>query len=293
MDLKQIVILLAQLSILCTVFGFGLKATTDDLLFLIRRPGLLIRSLAAMFVVMPIVAVILVRLFDFRPTVEVALVTLAISPVPPLLPQRQTKAGGQSAYAIGLMATLALVAVVLSPLAAGIVGWVFGSSEAIAAGAVARLALVTVLAPLVAGMVVRATMPSVAASIEKPVALMAKVLLPLAAVGLLVVAGPAMWALVGDGTLAAMILFQVIAFATGHLLAGPDPDRAIVLALSTACRHPAIAVTLAAATFPEQRFGAAILLYVLVAFITATPYLLWQRRQMRTMATGISEPAGR
>src|SRR5262245_44606724 len=110
MDLKQLVILAAQLSIIVTVFGFGLKATTDDLLYLVRRPGLLTRSLVAMFVVMPVVAVVLVRLFDFRLTVEIALLVLAISPVPPILPARETKAGGHSAYAIGLMAMLALLA---------------------------------------------------------------------------------------------------------------------------------------------------------------------------------------
>jgi BASS family bile acid:Na+ symporter len=288
MDLKQVVILVAQLSILCTVFGFGLKATTDDLLYLVRRPGLLARSLVAMFVVMPVVAVILGRIFDFRPTVEIALVALAISPVPPLLPQRETKAGGHSAYAIGLMAMLALLAVLLSPLAVEILEWVLGKPLPIARGAVARLALMTVLAPLAAGMIVHALAPRVAASIAKPVAVAAMVLVLLAVVALLVAAGPAMWALVGDGTLFAMILFQAIAFTTGHVLGGPDPNHSIVLALSTACRHPAIALTIAAANFPEQRFGATILLYALVAFITATPYLAWQRRHRRATPVPIS-----
>ena len=40
MDVKQLVILTAQVSVLCTVFGFGLRATSDDLWYLARRPGL-------------------------------------------------------------------------------------------------------------------------------------------------------------------------------------------------------------------------------------------------------------
>ena len=32
MDMKQLVILALQVSVLCTVFGFGLKATSADLL---------------------------------------------------------------------------------------------------------------------------------------------------------------------------------------------------------------------------------------------------------------------
>src|SRR5262249_34306607 len=153
-----------------------------------------------------------------------------------------------------------------------------GRSVDVAPRAVARLALMSVLLPLAGGMLVRRVAPAVAASIDKAVGGTAKVLLPLAILGLLVVAGPAMWELVGDGTLMAMILFQAIAFATGHLLGGPDPEHSLVLALSTACRHPAIALTLAVANFPEERPGAAILLYVIVAAIAAVPYLAWQRR---------------
>jgi BASS family bile acid:Na+ symporter len=232
--------------------------------------------------------VILVRLFNFRPTVEIVLIALAVSPVPPILPQRERQAGGHSAYAIGLMAMLALLSVVISPLAVQIMGWIFNRPLAIAPAAVARVAVMSVLAPLAAGAIVHAAVPKVAASIEKPVALLARVLLPLVVLILLVAAAPAMWELLGDGTLVAMILFQIIAFATGHLLGGPDPHHSIVLALSTACRHPAIALTIAAANFPAQRFGGAVLLYTFVAFITATPYIAWQRRRLGAAPAPVS-----
>ena len=84
-------VLVLQLSVLCTVFGFGLNTTTHDLSYLIRRPGLLARSLLSMFVVMPAVAVLLALVFDFPPTVERTLMILAISPVPPLLPKKEIK----------------------------------------------------------------------------------------------------------------------------------------------------------------------------------------------------------
>src|SRR5262245_44833828 len=103
MDLKQIVILALQVSIVATVFAFGLKTTSGDLLYLLRKPGLLARSLLSVFVIMPIVAVGLTSLFTFHRTVEIALVALAISPLPPILPGKEDKAGGHASYAIGLM----------------------------------------------------------------------------------------------------------------------------------------------------------------------------------------------
>ena len=95
MDLKQLVMLGLQVSIVCTVFGYGLKTTTAALLDVLRRPALLVRSVLSVLVIMPALAFALTRFLEVRHEVEVALVALAISPVPPLLPMKETKAGGR------------------------------------------------------------------------------------------------------------------------------------------------------------------------------------------------------
>jgi BASS family bile acid:Na+ symporter len=89
----------------------------------------------------------------------------------------------------------------------------------------------------------------------------------------------ALWAAVGDGTLIALVVFVAIGLLVGHLLGGPDPDHSVVLALSTASRHPAIALSIASANFPDERFGGTILLYLLVGALAAMPYLSWRRRR--------------
>src|SRR5678809_1012081 len=98
MTLKQLVMLALQISVVLTVFGYGLQTTRADLLYVVKRPGLLVRSLLSVFVIMPVIAFALARLFDIRHVVEVALVALAISPVPPLLPMKEHKAGGEASY---------------------------------------------------------------------------------------------------------------------------------------------------------------------------------------------------
>jgi BASS family bile acid:Na+ symporter len=278
MDLKQLVLLALQVSILCTVFGFGLKASPDDLLYLVRRPGLLLRSILAVMIVMPIVAVAFMRLFAFRLEAEIALVALAISPVPPLLPQRETKGGGQQAYGLALMATLALLAIVTVPLWAEalerLVHRPLSASPAAIAGVVLKMALL----PLVAGTALRAIAPAVAEKLSRPVILVATVLLPLSVVVLLFGVWRAMWAGIGGGTIVAMVGFVVAGLLVGHLLGGPDREHAVVLALSSACRHPAIALSIASANFPNEHFAGTILLYVIVNTIVGIPYLVWQRR---------------
>jgi len=280
MDLKQLVILALQASVLVTVFGFGLSTTFADLQYLFRHPRLLVRSLVSVFVVMPVVAVLLVRLFHVQSTVAIALVALAISPAPPLLPRREMKAGADRAYALGLMALLSLVAIVAAPLALKILEWIFELQLAMAAASIARIVLMMTVVPLAAGMAIQAMRPALAHSMERPVVLIAKVLLPPAVLGLLIATAPAIWALVLGGGLIVMVVFLIVGLAVGHLMGGPDPNQSAVLALSTATRHPAIALSIAMANFPEQRFGAAIVLFSILAVVVSIPYLAWLRRHL-------------
>ena len=277
MTVRQLVIFGLQLSIVCTVFGFGLRARPRNLVYLFRRPGLLFRSLLSVFVVMPIVAVGMVTMFDFRRGAQIALIALAISPVPPLLPNKEMKAGGQESYGLALMATLALLSIVAVPLAAEILQRVFGLPLNAEAGAIAKVALVMAVLPLLGGVGVRASMPAVADRIERPVTLAARILLPLAVVALLAGTWRAVASAVGGGAVAAMVVFVAIGLMVGDFLGGPNPENAIVLALSTACRHPAIAMSIAAANFPDEQFAGPILLYLIVNTIVGMAYLKWRQ----------------
>jgi len=262
------------------VFGFGLATTATDMLYVIRRPGLLARSLVAMFVIMPAIAIALAILFDFKRVVEIALVALSISPVPPLLPRREGQAGGRAPYALGLMAVLALLSIVLVPGALQVLKRFAHRPLDMAPLAVAKVVVTTAVAPLAAGILVRGLSGGATPRLRRFVNRVAWALLTLGGTGLLAASLSAMWALVGDGTLIAMTVFIGSALLVGHFLGGPDPEHSVVLALSNACRHPTIAISIASANFPDQRFAATMLLYVLMNATLCTPYVIWQRRRI-------------
>ena len=282
---QRIIILALQASIFLTVFTFGLEAAWSDLVFVVRRPGLLARSMLALYVILPVVAFLLVSNFELRPPVEIALVALSLSPVPPVLPRKSTKAHGRTSYTLGLLVAAAVLSIVVIPVAVEV--WrLLGHPFAKNPTGVALLAFKTVVLPLVAGMVFRSAAPRLAARIVRPVALFANVLLTLGAIVILVAAAPAVRTLIGDGTLIAMTVFVVAGLIAGHLLGGPDPDERVVLALCTACRHPGIALAIAAANYPVERLvGPAILLYVLVGTIVCIPYVAMQRRRLAAVSS--------
>ena len=278
MELKQLTIWALQLSMLLIVLGLGLKTRIDDLHDMVRRPSLLARSLLAMFVVMPLVAVLLGRALDVPHVVEVALIALAISPVSLLIPSTLTMLGGRASQAMALLATVALFSIVIAPVLAELLELFLGRPLTVSSGKVAAVIALTVLLPLVAGMLFRSVLPDVAERIELPISIAGNVVLRLAALVLLVMNWSAVWSLVGNGTIIAIAIFVVAGLAAGHLLGGPAPGGQTVVALATAFRHPGIALGVAAANFPSENFVAVILLYLLVSAIIGVPYAFWRRR---------------
>lgn len=96
------------------VFALGLRVSFQETRHLIRRPSLLVRSVVSMNVVMRLFAAALVALFDLNPAIKVALILLSISPVPPLLPKRELKAGGGSSFTFNLLVTEAVLAILFA-----------------------------------------------------------------------------------------------------------------------------------------------------------------------------------
>jgi BASS family bile acid:Na+ symporter len=285
MDAKEIIVLAFKVAIFGTMFGYGLKATTDDLFYLLRRPSLALRSLLSVMVIMPVLVIAVVKIFDLRTAVEATLVALAISPVPPLLPKKQTKAGGVASYALGLLILLALVSIAAIPLWIHLLGYIFDRSFAVHPGAIARIVLIMIVLPLVAGMAVHALLPHIATRLDTPVRWLSNGLLVLAALALLSGAWGAVWNALGNGTVVALAGLVAVGLGVGHMLGGPEPQHSTVLALSSASRHPAIALSVATVNYPDERFVGIVLLYLVISAVLCIPYVAWQRRRSLSVAS--------
>lgn len=279
MSVQSVIVIVLQASIFAVVFSFGLASRPGDAAFLLRRPALLVRSLLAMFVVMPLVVVGAHLLFDLPPAVMLALFILALSPVPPLLPQREAQAGASAAYGRGLLLTAAILAVGVMPAGLLLASRGLGLGFEVRTGPVAGTVAWTVVLPFVGGLLVNLYAPTTAARVRGPLQKIALGVLVLGALPILFVGLRAVPGLLGNGTLVALVAFVVVGLAVGHFLGGPVPEERSVLALSTAARHPAIALGVAAASFPQvESLPALILLYLLVNAIVSIPYLRRRRR---------------
>jgi BASS family bile acid:Na+ symporter len=289
-NFPALIMLVVQISVVLTVFAYGLKSSRDDVIFLFRRPSLLARSILSMNIIMPLFAVLATLFYNFHPAVEAVLVALAVSPVTTLLPHRALKGGGTASYAYGMLLTAALLSIIYVPVAMTLFGRYFYVPEQIRPGAIATLVIITVVLPFTAGIAVRRNAPEWAGRIGKPLSTAAILTLVVSVIPVLVVLYPSVASLVSDGTVLVMLAFVLVGLAAGHMLGGPVPDDRTVLALSTAVRHPAVALAIESAIFPEEKLvPAAVFLYVILNIIVSIPYLLWQRCRKKRKCAQFAE----
>src|SRR5499427_8350253 len=210
MEIAKLIGLIVQISMGLIILSVALNATVKDLTYLLRKPGLLIRSLLAMYVIMPLFAIALALLFNLNPIVEAALVALALSPVPPVLPRKELKAGGVASYTLGLFAIAAIVSIFYVPLAAEMVGRTFGQELEVSTGRVAGIVATSVLLALVLGVAIRAWLPALADKAAKPVGIIGTVLLFLAAIPIVIKMWHEISSLIGNFTIVAIVAFALV-----------------------------------------------------------------------------------
>jgi BASS family bile acid:Na+ symporter len=276
----QLIKIALMLSVFCVVFSLGLEARPGDAIFLLRRPWLLLRSMVSMNVVMVAFAIAVTAAFNLDPEVKIAILALSVSPVPPVLPRKSRKAGGDNAYSVGLLFAAVIASLIIVPVSIDLLGLYYGVDTYIPPAKILPIVLITALLPMLAGILLAKLAPTIAGRIAGPIGKGAWILLLLVALPVLVFKAGAMWRVLGDGVILVLLGFSLIGILVGHLLGGPDPQERTVLALATSVRHPGIALAITALNFPHLKAAvfAVILWHLLVGMIVSIPYISWRKR---------------
>lgn len=289
MTTAEIIILAAKLSIVGMVFALGLRSKPEDIADLLGRPGLLFRSFVAINVVPPLFAIAAVMLLPLRLEVEVMLIALSLSPVPPLLPGKASSARGDRSFAIALLVVFAVLSVVWIPLALHILGWIFGRPVGVDPTTIAWIVATLIIVPLLLGMALRRFAADFAKRIEHPVSLLSMIVLGIVGLLIVVSSARAMLGQIGDGVLVLTAAFVIVGLAAGHLLGGPDPRERTDLALAAASRHPGIALAVSQMIFPGDRASTALVAIALIVnIVIGLPYVKWRARHAAASEGGAS-----
>jgi bile acid:Na+ symporter, BASS family len=253
--------------VVSSMLAVGLSLTVGQILVPLRNARLVILSLVANFVLMPLAALLIARVLRLDQPLGVALLLLGGAAGAPFLPKLAGVAKGNLAFAVGLMVLLMVLTVGYMPLVMPLLL----EGVSVDPTAIARSLVVLMLLPLVIGLAVRARY-AVAAGRAAPVLNRASTLsLTLMVVLMLVTNMRSIIDLFGTRGILASLLFLLVGFGLGWLLGGPARDTRNVLALGTAQRNIAAALVVGGQNFDEPQVVVMVVVVAIVGLLVLMP----------------------
>lgn len=275
------------LSVVASMFAQGLTIAPSQLILFRERPLLMLRSLVAVLVLVPIAALVIILLFKPSPAVAIGLAILVASPAAPMMLVKVPKKGGSLAYMASLHLSLALLALLTVPITLDLLSKALGFQVEVGVLAVARVVGMTILLPVCLGILIRSLFPKAAGTISPALAKVGGVVLLIL---VLLVVGTTYGFLLKMDLWSYLVMAIVVAasIAIGHWLGPSDPEERTTLAMESAARHPGLAMTIAALNFSPQKALPVLVPYLVVFMVVTTIYLQWRKRRSAERST---EPA--
>jgi bile acid:Na+ symporter, BASS family len=253
--------------VLSSMLAMGLGLTVSQIITPLRNARLVVLSLLANFVLMPLAAVALAALLRLDQPLGVGLLLLGTAAGAPFLPKLAQIAKGNLAFAVGLMVLLMVVTVGYLPLVLP----VLLPGVSVNPAKIARSLFLLMLLPLAGALAVKGRF-AVAAARTKPV-LDRVSNLSLILLVLLITAANInnVLAVFGTRGILAGLLFIAVGFGMGWLLGGPGMDTRRVLALGTAQRNIAAALVVGSQSFSDPKVVVMVVVVAIVSLLVLMP----------------------
>ena len=290
MSLDRSINILVTITLIEMMVLIGLRATFSELVDTVRNLRLVASAVAANYLLVPGVAVVLLILFDASPMVAAGLLILAVCPGAPYGPPFAGIARANVPVAVGLMVVLAGSSAIISPvLLRVLLPWVSGSDVPhIDLIAMLGTLLVTQLLPLLLGLLVKHWRPRLAERLVSPFETVSKIL-NLCAAGLILGSQFHMLTEIRLTGLLGMVILLVASLVIGWLAGGSGNDRRKTMALTTSLRNVGVGLVIVTGNFAGTAAVSAALAYGIVEVFGSLIVALWWSRP-NMMASLLGRP---
>ena len=279
---NPLILNLVTITIFTLMLTIGVNLSFEKLLSLCRRPFLLLRALLAVVVLVPLVVIVLLRLFDLPSGVATGLALLAAAPGAPLTTKRSQMAGGKFPHSASLQLTLALLAVIITPITLAIFYALFDLETQrvlVSVSQVFQQVVRVQFLPIILGLLIQKFSPKITSVIGKPLIVIGNILFLLLLI-LLSVPGFRLIRQIGILPLVVIVIMVVISLAIGHLLGGSEVDKRSALAIACIARNIGLAMYIAYLSNSQQQVIPTLVSYMILGALIAIPYSTWSKRQV-------------
>ncbi len=275
----QIIKIVAPLAVALVVLAQGLGISPGPVWAYFRqRPWMMLRSLAAALVLVPIVALVLILVVKPPLGVAIGLAILVSCPPAPLMISAAPKLGkGSAPFMASLHLCMASLAIVTVPAILYLVSIPLGFQATVNLPVMVWILARTIVIPLVLGMAIRGLAPALADRGQRPVALAGTIGLGLVVVIAVVALFPVLLKMDVKSYLV-MALVGAAALTIGDLFGPPDRNERTTLAIECGVRHPVLALSIGAESFSQAQALPVLVPCVLTFILVAMVYLVIRGR---------------
>jgi BASS family bile acid:Na+ symporter len=230
-----------------SMFSVGLRYSLREIIDPLRDIPGVITAVVANFILVPLLAVSIVRLISLETPMAIGLVIVASAAGAPFLLKLTQTAGEDVAFAAAILALLILVTIIYMPLVVPLIA----PNASVSAISIAMPLVLTMLVPLGVGFVVEALWPRLAEGLLPYVGILTNAAMVVMIVATVLGNLEAVLDVFGTGAILAAILLIGGAFMIGYLLGTFDKREKKVLGLATAQRNFAAATVVATQSFTD------------------------------------------
>lgn len=234
-----------------SMLSIGLQVNFKDFSLLLKRKVLLLKSLVANFIIVPVIGIVMVKIFPLPAEVGLAFVALALTPGGLSALQFGTKIKGESAYISFMVLMLSVLAAFISPY---LISFFLPKGVVLVIPYCRMLLFLTVFLflPILLGILVKYKLSEFADKMSKISALLGTVAFVAMIVLTLGVRRAAISAYMLEIILI-MLLFIFFTMLIGWVMGGPKRKDRQVLTIVTSMRNVAICLVIAMETMPQAK----------------------------------------
>jgi BASS family bile acid:Na+ symporter len=234
--------------IVTSMLGMGFGLTIPQIIAPLRNTRLVLMSLAANFIIVPLLVLLIVRVLPLSEGLKIGLILVGLAAGAPFLPKLVQVAKGDVAFTAGLMVMLMVVTIAYLPL---VLPFVLAGVQ-VNPWEIAKSLILLMLIPLGIALFIRTKYEEVAKGLIPTMAMATNLSLIVLFIGYFVAYFSEIIGVIGTGGVLGAIFLIGGAVGVGFLLGGPGKNTKKVLALGTGQRNLAAAFAVATSNFQSN-----------------------------------------
>lgn len=258
-----------------TMLASGLSLTPAQIFGPFRNVRLSLSAAVGNYVLVPMIAVLLARLFCLDQPLRYGLVLLAMTAGAESIPLLTMNAKGNVGLSVGLLVTSLLIGVFYLPFMLSI----FLKDVQIDRIALLVKLSLTVALPIIIGLVVRALNEKAANYLAKYVHKIANLFMALTVVLILALNYDKFLLLFGTRAIGVALIYIFLTFLLGYMLGGPERGNRAPMGFWFGARNASISMLLATQLFPDRNVLVMASVTVIIMILLALPTSYWLGRR--------------